>query len=648
MTVSPPVLPSSEPSMSITMSPHQPKAVRIQVLSKKKKVVIESKDNAQEKSTQASVKPGTPASARTSLKKPKLTLAPQSPDQDQARLLKTRAGRDGLQSRPVSEVKDVPHGQYLSFEDADLPGGLKEHFAVIKTFERQASVLVVETHLGSHAQFELRRRLLSLGFVDLKVRVASLEMVQSVHAAHERGQEMEETQVEGRAWAIINAAISKKASDIHIETRGAYAQVYFRIFGERQEQPSVSAKSAMEMCNVLYGVHADSDNKGITWDEKTVKDAVIEHRTLEGKHVQLRLSSAPIHPSGNFHVVIRLLVMDAATLRPMEEMGYTPAQTAAIEDMLIGAQGAVLLVGPTNSGKSTSLQSFIERIFEQRGRHIKVITVEKPVEYLIPTACQMGVPEARRDLMNRQNGSIFTTFVAATLRQDPDVVMVGEVNDVDSAENIKQLVLSGRKTLSTLHVYEAMSVFTRLRELGVPSSVLLMKGFISGVVFQRLVPLLCPHCSEPVLSAFQRGGVRLGTFERLRACADLSLHPVRVRGKGCDACDHLAIVGRTVCAEVLIPDEAFLDLVARGRMAEARAHWIAQARCSIDGLGVSALSHAIAKMRLGLIDPRDIERWMGPLVLEEEGRDAQRVAKRQGTNQSLVLGQAQDLGQVQA
>jgi hypothetical protein len=103
-----------------------------------------------------------------------------------------------------------------------------------------------------------------------------------------------------------------------------------------------------------------------------------------------------------------------------------------------------------------------------------------------------------------------------------------------------------------------------------------------------------------------------------------------------------------VCAEVLIPDEAFLDLVARGRMAEARAHWIAQARCSIDGLGVSALSHAIAKMRLGLIDPRDIERWMGPLVLEEEGRDAQRVAKGQGTNQSLVLGQAQDLGQVQA
>ncbi len=521
----------------------------------------------------------------------------------------------------ISEVKDVPHGEYLSMQGQGLASVFKEHFAVIKTLEHAATVLVDEVQWGSHAQFELRRRLLALGLVDLRVSVASQEIIKSVHNAHEGGEALQETQVETKAWAIINSAIAKHASDIHMETRGAFAQVYFRIFGERQEQPSVSAKSAMEMCNVLYGVHADADNKGITWDEKTVKDAVIEHRTVEGKHVQLRLSSAPIHPSGNFHVVIRLLVMDTQTLRPIESMGYTPAQVAAIEDMLIAAHGAVLLVGPTNSGKSTSLQSLIARIIEHRGRHIKVITVEKPVEYLIHGACQMGVPEARRDLMNRQNGSIFTTFVAATLRQDPDVVMVGEVNDVDSADNIKQLVLSGRKTLSTLHVSEAMSVFTRLRELGVPSSVLLMKGFISGVVFQRLVPLLCPHCSVPVMSAFHRGEVRLGTMERLRACADLTLEPVRVRGAGCEACDHLSIVGRTVCAEVLVPDDIFLEHLANDRMRQARAHWRRQSRCAIEGLGCTALSHAIAKMRLGLIDPRDIERWMGPLLLEEAVED---------------------------
>ena len=239
------------------------------------------------------------------------------------------------------------------------------------------------------------------------------------------------------------------------------------------------------------------------------------------------------------------------------------------------------------------------------------------MEYLIPGACQMGVPEARRDLMSRQNGSIFTTFVAATLRQDPDVVMVGEVNDLDSADNIKQLVLSGRKTLSTLHVSDAMGVFTRLRELGVPSSVLLMKGFISGVVFQRLVPLLCPHCSVPVMGALHLGELRPDTLERLRACAGEMLAGVRLRGPGCEACDHLSIVGRTVCAEVLVPDDVFLEHLANDRMRPARAHWRRQSRCAIEGLGCTALSHAIAKMRVGLIDPRDIERWMGPLVLED-------------------------------
>ena len=537
----------------------------------------------------------------------------------------------GESRQAVREVKDVPLGEYLSFEAHDISVGFKEHFAVIKTADLHATMLVHEAHLGTHAQYELRRRVLGLGLGVLRVRPASLEIIKSVHAAQAMVPDLEDTQVESKAWGIINSALSKKASDIHIETRGAYARVYFRIHGERREQPSMSAKSAMDMCNVLYGVHADSDNKGITWDEKTVKDAVIEHHTQEGQQVQLRLSSAPIHPSGNFHAVIRLLVMDALTCRPIEEMGYSSEQADCIEEMLAAAQGAVLLAGPTNSGKSTSLQSFIERIVEHRGRNIKVITVERPVEYLIPHACQMGVPDARRDLMNRHNGSVFTTLVAATLRQDPDVVMVGEVNDTDSAQNIKQLVLSGRKTLSTLHVYDALSVFTRLRELGVPSSVLLMKGFISGVVFQRLVPQLCSHCSEPLLGAFQAGRVRLGTYERVRACADLSLHPVRVRGAGCDACDHLSIMGRTVCAEVLLPDETLLEHLAKGQLAAARAHWQEQRRCRIQGLGVSALSHAIAKMRLGLLDPRDIERSMGPLVLEETARGERSAQPSRGS-----------------
>jgi type II secretory ATPase GspE/PulE/Tfp pilus assembly ATPase PilB-like protein len=553
----------------------------------------------------------------------------------------------------ITDITQLPVGEYLSFKQAQLPAAFREHFALLlshihsqlelspqedvsKHQNYNLLLLVNEAHFASHEYFDLIHRLdPSLereiqgggslksnlnrdlpGMRLVQVMKVTHEIIKSIHAANVSLPHWVETHVETSSWALIDRAIDQRASDLHIETRGSYAQVYFRIDGERRPQPSISSKSAMDMCNVLYGVHADADNKGVTWDEKTVKDAVIEHRSALGKHVQLRLSSAPIHPSGNFHVVIRLLVMDVHTLKPLSEMGYSKEQLERIEDMLIGSIGVVFVVGPTNSGKSTSLQSLIARMFEQKGRDIKVITVERPVEYLIASACQMGVPEGRRDLMNQQTGSHYSAFVAATLRQDPDVVMLGEVNDADSANNIMQLVLSGRKTLATLHVYEAFGVFARLCELGVPKSVLLMKRFISGIVFQRLVPLLCAGCALPLHA---EGAVELMSAQLLGRVLALSGEDsirVRLRGGGCQACSGTGLAGRTLCAEILVPDARFLSLMNAGLEDQARAHGLKGCGALETQTGGSAMSHAIQKMRLGLLDPRDIERWLGRLELE--------------------------------
>jgi len=553
----------------------------------------------------------------------------------------------------ITDITHLPVGQYLSFEAAQLPQSFAKHFALLLSSmgahestqmqtglgveqARDLLLMVDEAQFASHEYFDLIHRLdpardqLARGESSLEstsshvvtgLRVVQIlkvthEIIKSIHAANVTLTNWVETHVETSAWALIDRAIDQRASDLHIETRGAYAQVYFRIDGERRSQPSISSRSAMDMCNVLYGVHADADNKGVTWDEKTVKDAVIEHRSAFGKHVQLRLSSAPIHPSGNFHVVIRLLVMDTHTLKPLAEMGYSDQQLELIEDMLIGSHGVVFVVGPTNSGKSTSLQSLIAHIFEQKGRDIKVITVEKPVEYLIASACQMGVPESRRDLMNQQTGSHYSAFVAATLRQDPDVVMLGEVNDADSANNISQLVLSGRKTLATLHVYEAFGVFARLSELGVPKSVLFMKRFISGIVFQRLVPLLCAKCALSLEDTGSKERIGPQLLRRVLALSGEDSARVRLRGKGCEACAGTGLVGRTLCAEILVPDDSFLSLMNAGLEDQAREHWV-HAGASLNAqLGGTAMAHAIQKMRLGLLDPRDIERWLGRIELE--------------------------------
>ncbi len=518
----------------------------------------------------------------------------------------------------ILEIRNVPEGSYLQFDAVGIPPTFSESFALIASSDGAMVILVATDAAGTHPQFELQRRLhLERNIATISLRQASREIIRSLHDAHVVKKVAASTKVEEIAWSIIEEAVNKHASDIHIETRGAYAQVFYRVFGERVEQPSISAITATEICGVLYRVHADGDNKAVDWDPKIVCNTVIERRTESDKHVQLRFSSAPIHPSGNFHAVIRILVMDAETLRPIEDIGYTAAQVDAIEEMLLGSQGMVVLVGPTNSGKSTSMQSFIERIYQLRGRSISVLTVEDPVEYILPDACQMGVPQGRKGLEDDKTGSIFGTFLKATLRQDPDVGMVGEIRDSESAESVKNLVLAGRKLLTTLHVYEVTAIFARLREIGVPDSVLYMEGFISGVICQRLVPILCAHCSIPVNEAMDLGRIRPATYERVTRVADLETDDVRVRGDGCKHCDYTGIVGRTLCAEVLVPDPLFLNLMAKGDAALAKRYWATSSPAlNIDGFGITMIAHAIQKMRQGLIDPSQIETHIGRLTVD--------------------------------
>jgi general secretion pathway protein E len=521
--------------------------------------------------------------------------------------------RDASGTEVITDMASLPPGMYWNFEVNDIPASFSDNFAVLIAGDAFRCLLVAIEAFATHSQFELQRRLAVAGMTNLVIRKATREIIQAIHATNtsSTGHADVQTNIESIAWSLIDSAIQRCASDIHIETRGHLTQVFYRIHGERVEQPVMSTQTATEVCNVLYSVHGDADNKGTSWDPKQLMDTVIEYTSPDGIMSQLRFSSGPIHPAGNFHAVIRVLVMDERRIRPIEDCGYTAEQIMAIEDMLIGAHGAVLLVGPTNGGKSTSMQSFLNRIFDRRGRHIKLITVERPVEYIVPGGCQMGVPQGRRNLEDKTTGSVYTTFLKGTLRQDPDVVMVGEIQDEESAEAVKHLVLAGRKLLTTLHAFESMAVFERLREIGVPPSVLFMNGFISGVIYQRLVPLLCDRCALPLEEARERGRIAPSTYERVRKVTDPAVHLVRTRGDGCLYCDHTGVIGRTLCAEVLVPDAKLLNMLKQGAEQEAREYWMAQQNLNIDGLGVGVIAHAIHKMRRGLLDPSDVESQVG-------------------------------------
>lgn len=522
----------------------------------------------------------------------------------------------------VDRIEDVPHGTLLSGPDGAFPlnDSDRQAFAVIRTDAKSCVTLVSDTHWGTAHMFELRRRLRSeLGMEVSEVRAdpAVLIIVYERHQPSSKSSRIsagDETAAEKFVWQLIDQSVESHASDIHIESRGVHAEVFLRINGERQRVASISMEQATNLGRVLYTVYAEESSKEAAWDPATIQDSVVEHTTANQLRVQLRFSSGPIYPHPNFQIVIRVLRMSVSAKKTLEEMGYKPKHARMMDNMLAGARGAVVLVGPTNSGKSTTLQALLERVFQRRGSTIKMITAEDPVEYLIPGAVQIGVPRKRKS-MTEDAGSAFAAILKGALRQDPDVLMVGEMRDRESATLVKDAVLTGRKLFTTLHANSAVNAFVRLREIGVEWDVLTSPGFISGIIYQRLLPVLCPNCKIPL----REGAYRLeaDTLVRLEHVLNMMTDEVHVRGDGCDECNKTGHIGRTVCAEILTPDPSFLRLMAEGRILEAEQHWIRSALpTDKDGEYPTVLAHAISKMRAGLIDPKEIEQQVDLLTYD--------------------------------
>lgn len=496
---------------------------------------------------------------------------------------------------------EVPPGELL--EDI-LPTEWRARFAVLREGSSEhCTVLVTPDAYGGVAMFDVRRRLQAADIQQISFLQASAEIIKLLRDQRQTyvpaGLHVDDaTGIEKTALDLIETALLRGASDIHIETRVDHAAVFLRINGQRQLLSHISIESANGLGVVLYSVHADASSKDITWDPMQVMDGVIEHRRANGQQIQLRFSSAPIFPTGNFHVVIRLLRMESSKLN-LDDLGYSESQQRWLERASGTLSGLLLFCGPTNSGKSTSLQALMQSLYRLHGDSVKTITVEDPVEYVVEGACQISVPRRQR----QSDQSPFTRFLRGTLRQDPDIVMIGEIRDHESASVAKDLVLAGRKVLTTLHTYSALWAFLRLRELGLPIELLTMPGFISGIVYQRLVPLLCPHCAIPA-----EGQLDDLQMQRITPWL-LPGNQLSIRGNGCAHCQQSGIIGRTICAEIVQPDAHLLSLMASQRHAEAEQYWQQHNPVRIEGLGVTALNHGIDKLRQGLIDPRDLERY---------------------------------------
>ncbi len=331
---------------------------------------------------------------------------------------------------------------------------------------------------------------------------------------------------------IFMQALRDGASDIHIERFEERSAVRFRVDGVLKDvfEPPRALHAALAS-RIKVMAEMDIAEKRLPQDGRIALK-------LGGRPIDVRVSTLPT--GHGERVVLRLLAKDAERMQ-LERLGMDPGVLGQIDRLIHEPHGILLVTGPTGSGKTTTLYAAISRL---DSTELNIMTVEDPIEYDLDGIGQTQV--------NAKVDMDFARALRAILRQDPDVILVGEIRDLETAQIAVQASLTGHLVLATLHTNDAVSAVTRLSDMGVEP--FLLGSSLVGVLAQRLVRRLCPECRQ-VYTPTAREWAALG----------VETPPATVyQAKGCDACNHTGYRGRSGLYELLIVDDAVRRLIHDG------------------------------------------------------------------------------------
>lgn len=376
--------------------------------------------------------------------------------------------------------------------------------------------------------------------------------------------------------SLIARALRQRASDMHIEPHGMGARVRFRVDGVLQEADVIAGSMVLPVVTRLKIL-----SKMDIGERRRPQDGKIEMR-LAGEDIDIRVSIIPV--AGGESAVLRFLRQNSLVY-DIKVLGLSADIERLILEDLAVTSGVVLLTGPTGSGKTTTLYSFLSRL---NSPAVKIITLEDPVEYQLSGVNQIQIQSAI--------GFDFARGLRSVVRQDPDVIMVGEIRDQETAAIAMQSALTGHLVFSTVHTNDSPSAYTRLLDLGVEE--FLLNAALRSVIAQRLARKLCTECSAPASQAAK-------TIDELNLVAmaeTFQLSSIDLREpRGCDACGGTGYRGRVALAEYLRCDARIRAIDKGPRFLEdAKSHARSQGWRTLleDGLykamqGVTSISEVM-------------------------------------------------------